>query len=598
MLLLIDKDRRVRKANRVALTSMNLDMGEVSGMRCGEVLHCINAVTDPRGCEFSPVCATCLIRQLVVDTLASGQEVDLVEASVAREVEGRQEEAIFLVSTTRLIMQGKTQVLVALLDITKRKRAEKALRDNEERYRMLFEDAQDGIALADAETGLLLDCNSELCRMVERERIELLGQPQSILHPAQHLIEGFSPSFLAQTKHDTGQILEEQLLSKTGKLTPVEIRAAKIEIGGRNCLFGIFRDITERKRVEEQVRSQARFPEENPNPVLRATTEGSLIYANPAAQPLLDSWGIGYGESLPEEWWKIVLDAYNTDQALMVDMTDNNCIWTVAISHVPEESYVNLYLQDVTQTRMLEAQLRQQQKLESIGTLASGIAHEINNPINGIMNLAQLIEDAMAPADPARDYTQRIVRETERIATIVRNLLAFARQERQSHSPARMADIVEATLTLTSAVLRHDQIQLTIDVPEDLPLIKCRSQQIQQVLLNLVGNARDALNSRYPEYDDDKKLLISSSLLERDGRRWLHTAVEDHGCGIPEEIAARLFDPFFTTKPKELGTGLGLSISHGIVKDHHGTLTFESEPGQTRFFLDIPIDNGWERTSV
>jgi PAS domain S-box-containing protein len=242
----------------------------------------------------------------------------------------------------------------------------------------------------------------------------------------------------------------------------------------------------------------------------------------------------------------------------------------------------------------LEAQVRHQQKLEAIGALASGVAHEINNPITGIMNYAQLIADTTAPGSQAAGYAGEIIGETERVATIVRNLLQFARQEKQAHSPARIQDLTEQTLSLLRAVFRRDQIALAVDVPADLPTLKCRSQQIQQVLMNLLTNARDALNEKYPGYHADKTIRVSVRLFEQDDRRWLRMTVADRGAGIPAEIRDRIFDPFFTTKPRDQGTGLGLSISHGIVKDHHGALHFETAPGTgTQFHLDLPVDNGW-----
>lgn len=238
--------------------------------------------------------------------------------------------------------------------------------------------------------------------------------------------------------------------------------------------------------------------------------------------------------------------------------------------------------------------MRQQQKLESIGTLASGVAHEINNPLTGILNYAQLIQDRLPGDSPLAEFTGEIMHETQRVATIVRNLLTFARNEKQSHSPARIADIVEAVLSLVRAVIRHDQITLQVSVPEDLPQLKCRSQQIQQVIMNLVTNARDALNERYPGHHPDKVLSLETQLLERAERRWIRLTVQDHGTGIAPEVQERMFDPFFTTKGRDKGTGLGLSISHGIVKDHHGQWTVESEPGQfTRMHVDLPVDNGW-----
>ncbi len=249
---------------------------------------------------------------------------------------------------------------------------------------------------------------------------------------------------------------------------------------------------------------------------------------------------------------------------------------------------------DVTETRKLEEQLIQSQKIESIGTLAGGVAHEINNPINGIMNYAQLILDRVGADSPAMEFAQEILNETERVSKIVKNLLTFARHEKQSHSPAHLEGLLSAVLSLINTVMRHDQITLELDIPKSLPKFKCRSQQIQQVLMNLVTNARDALNERYPGYDRDKVLRISARLIMKDDVRFIRTTVEDNGLGIPAEIMDRIFDPFFTTKPKESGTGLGLSISYGIIKGHHGELMAESEPGRfTRFHMDLPVDNGW-----
>jgi PAS domain S-box-containing protein len=253
-------------------------------------------------------------------------------------------------------------------------------------------------------------------------------------------------------------------------------------------------------------------------------------------------------------------------------------------------------INDVTRRIQLEAHLRQEQKLESIGTLASGVAHEINNPIMGVMNYAQLISQRLEPEqEQLREYAGEIKHETERVAEIARNLLAFARHENQAHSLTRMTDIMNSTLTLIRTVIKRDQITLNVDIPDDLPQIKCRAQQIQQVLMNLLTNARDALNQRYPKYDANKIATVTVHPFEEEGQRWLRITVEDHGVGIPAEIRERIFDPFYTSKDRALSTGLGLSISLGIVQDHNGKLTFESEEGQpTRFYLDLPVDSDWK----
>ena len=247
---------------------------------------------------------------------------------------------------------------------------------------------------------------------------------------------------------------------------------------------------------------------------------------------------------------------------------------------------------DITERRSMEAQLRQAQKLESIGTLAGGVAHEINNPIMGIMNYAQLILDKLGPDSEVAEFATEIGHETERVATIVKNLLSFARQEKEGISPARLCDIVECTLSLTAALLRHDQIALAVDVPEDLPKIQCRGQQIQQVIMNLLTNARDALNEKYTGFHENKTTTITAHALDKAGQEWVRTTIEDLGPGISYDVRERMFEPFYTTKPLDTGTGLGLSISHGIVGDHGGELSVESATGEwTRFHVDLPAHN-------
>ncbi len=239
----------------------------------------------------------------------------------------------------------------------------------------------------------------------------------------------------------------------------------------------------------------------------------------------------------------------------------------------------------------LEIQLRHSQKLESIGTLASGIAHEVNNPLTGIINYAELIERRVE--DPQlQEFARGIIGEGNRVAEIVRGLLSFARQESTEQRPARMPDILHTTLALIGATMRRDQILVQEEVAEDLPAVRCNPQQIQQILINLLTNARDALNRKFPGRNDEKLVRIRIAPLERDGKLWVRTTVEDCGTGVPETLRSRIFDPFFTTKPRDMGTGLGLSISYGIAKEHGGELSVESEEGRfARFHLDLPAES-------
>jgi len=245
---------------------------------------------------------------------------------------------------------------------------------------------------------------------------------------------------------------------------------------------------------------------------------------------------------------------------------------------------------DITEQLALADRLRQSQKLESLGTLAGGVAHEIGNPINGILNYAQVLLDR-SDADPSdAQFATKIQKEARRVAGIVADLLSFARPDKQEHRPARLSEIVESTLSLTRSSLLHDGIELIVDLPEDLPPVRCSDQQIRQVVTNLIANARDALNEKFSAPDEDKVIRITSQVMAQNGTRWIRTTVEDHGTGIPEEDREHLFDPFYTTKRPDRGTGLGLAVSHRIAAEHDGRLSFETEVGAyTRMRLDLPI---------
>ena len=273
-------------------------------------------------------------------------------------------------------------------------------------------------------------------------------------------------------------------------------------------------------------------------------------------------------------------------EATMVQDGENKApACRVAVSDITE------YKRLEQERQTMEARLRHQQKLESIGRLASGVAHEINNPLTGIMGFAQLIAARIDKTSPLEEYASEIVCLTERVATIVRDLLTFARQETQSHSPADIHEIVGATLALIQTVMPGDQITLEMDIPKNMPKIKCHSQQIQQALLNLLTNARDALDKKYPECNPDKIIRVTAQVFEKAGKAWIRTTVEDHGTGLSPEIQEKMFDPFFTTKEPGKGTGLGLAISNGIVVEHGGELHCESELGHwTRFHMDLPVN--------
>lgn len=247
---------------------------------------------------------------------------------------------------------------------------------------------------------------------------------------------------------------------------------------------------------------------------------------------------------------------------------------------------------DITARRNMESDLKESQRLKAIGTLASGIAHEINNPINGIMNYGQLILDDSECKEEIKKYAEEIIDETNRVSTIVKNLLRFSREEVGIYSSVQIEEIIEKTLSLIKTIIKRDQIKLEVNIENNLPKVVCRSQQIQQVLMNLLTNARDALNEKYEGYDDNKKIVISCTKITRSGKDFVRTSVQDFGNGIPPEIEDNIFLPFFTTKRDTQGTGLGLSVSHSIIKEHNGNIYHTTKEGEfAKFCIDLPAQD-------
>jgi signal transduction histidine kinase/FixJ family two-component response regulator len=227
-------------------------------------------------------------------------------------------------------------------------------------------------------------------------------------------------------------------------------------------------------------------------------------------------------------------------------------------------------------------------QLAALGELAAGVAHEINNPINGVINYAQLLSNRLAD-NQNQDLAGRIIHEGERIASIVGGLLSFARPQQENRRSIPLAETLDDCLALAGAQLRRDGIAPRLDLPADLPPVSALKYQLQQVFLNLISNARYALNEKYPGTHPDKHLDISGTSRKIDGQQWVRLVFRDTGTGIPPEILERARNPFFTTKPPGQGTGLGLSISCGIIENHGGQLTLESVAGEhTTVVVELP----------
>lgn len=501
--------------------------------------------------------------------------------------------------------------------------AEEVLRESKDWTRAIIESAVDGIIAID-ERGTIEYVNPAAVKMFGYEPDEVLGKNVKMLmgddHRSHH--DGYLHHYRSTgERRIIGTIRELDGRHKSGRMFPLELSVSEVFIGDRRLFTGILHDITARRIAQEekdrlldvlnrrnvQITCLYRIGE-----AVRSGQEFAAICGD-VAETIQSSF-----EHADQVRARISFDGSEyvrgpvepSDHGMTCDITvAGRKRGEVEIAYVgefepdaaPFQSEerdliegIAAVLGETVERRDAQSKVIQASKLASIGELAAGVGHEINNPLNAIINCADILIHGLAEKTKERQFAELVRSESERIARIVRNLLTFSRQDREKHSPARLIDIVEAVLSLSRKKIAKSMVALTVDVPADLPKLKCRSEQLQQVLMNLIINALHALDERYPEGDPDKVMEIVAKPIELDGREFLRLTVEDHGTGISGAHIERLFDPFFTTKGRDVGTGLGLSVSDGIVKDHGGQIWVESKAGEfARFHVDLPLDNGW-----
>jgi PAS domain S-box-containing protein len=268
----------------------------------------------------------------------------------------------------------------------------------------------------------------------------------------------------------------------------------------------------------------------------------------------------------------------------------------VALSFTPlatdGEELMIMSLRDLSMRKKLEAereemqrQLYQSSKLASIGELSAGVAHEINNPLNGIINFAQLLKDEEKQrSEFEQQMIDGIIDEGERIARIVRGLLTFARADRHELRRVPFADAIETSIALFGRQFEKDGIALEIDLEPGLPLVRADSSRLRQVVVNMLSNAHHALKVKPIDPNERKVFRISA----RRAGEVVRVEFYDNGVGIKKKDMSKVFDPFFTTRRETGGTGLGLSVTFGIIRDFGGAIRVESEEGKyTRFIVEL-----------
>jgi PAS domain S-box-containing protein len=308
--------------------------------------------------------------------------------------------------------------------------------------------------------------------------------------------------------------------------------------------------------------------------------------------------GWGSGVHTPPEELAQALDGSLADKRELTVRTAAGTELPVSVSSgtlaTEEENLIILIIHDLSRRRMLELekeemqrQLFQSSKLASIGELSAGVAHEINNPLNGIINFAQLLkDDEIARTETQQLMLDGIINEGERISEIVRNLLTFARQDSHESTHVNIAEAITTSMLLFGHQLEKDGITVEIELEENLPRVLADSSRLRQVMVNMISNAQHALKH---SASDEKLLRITGSSLGEGNDQKVCIEFFDDGEGIREEIVDKVFDPFFTTKREHGGTGLGLSLSFGIIRAYGGTVKVESKEGSyTCFRIELP----------
>lgn len=396
---------------------------------------------------------------------------------------------------------------------------------------------------------------------------------------------------------------ENRVLGGDGGTRILAWNAARIvddqDVGIGMVAIGL--DVTEQRAAESRLESVL---DAVIDPIIAINEAGTVLRANPAVQATF-GWApqqlIGrnvkvlMGEPYRSEHDEYLSRYLETGERRAIGTVrpvigrrktgeDFPCEISISETHATGEVRFVGVVRDTSEKEEMSLRLSQAERLAAVGELAAGVAHEVNNPVNTIINCAQLVRDG----DDEPRLLEDIVHEGLRIASIVRDLLDFSRDHGDERAPTRIEDVVERTLSLVGRRIEKQGIRVEVDVEEGLPELSGRAQQLQQVLLNLLLNARDALVA--DERQQDKWIRVSAAVDPSGDGSVIALRVRDNGPGVPTAVQERVFQPFFTTKRDTGGTGLGLSVSLGIVKAHDGILSVSSKSGEfCEFLVELPV---------
>lgn len=509
-------------------------------------------------------------------------------------------ERSYLVSSSRIhgALDEGLQAVHVLKDITDRREAER-------RYRELFDNVQEGVFFASPE-GHFIEVNDALVRMLgyqSREEVLKLNLRSQVY------IFGEQRDEILRQMNENGAVrnFEVTLCRRDGTLIHALENAFVVRDGHGKVLQyrGVFLDITEVKNFQAQLQRERDFTGKILNNtqtvIMVADTAGLVSYANRRAYEagrFDDNELVGHrlDNIITSAYKKAFAEAFETSlrglqtdnlEVMIVRGNGSQGKFSVNLSPMRDEvgdvSSVVVLMTDITDAAMIQAKLAHTEKMAAVGQLVSGVAHEVNNPLTAIMGFSDLLMENPEVPGSARKDLQVILEEAQRTKEIVQNLLSFARQRPPERQLVQINDILRKTIALRAYDFSNHGVEIVQKFDDRLPELVGDSHQLQQVFLNILNNAYDAVHAT------GRPGVVEIHTLKDDG--WLEVLFRDNGEGI--QNPDRIFDPFFTTKEVGQGTGLGLSICYGIVREHEGEILCANNqemPGAT-FSVRLPIRN-------
>ncbi len=358
--------------------------------------------------------------------------------------------------------------------------------------------------------------------------------------------------------------------------------------------FGISHDITEKKQLVERLADLAKFPQENPDPVLRVGGDGQIRFSNPAASVLVANPDFCRDGWLTDEWRELASRTTASGVTSRIEQQVGKTTFRFVMTPLAGRDYLNIYASDVTETKTLERMLLQSSKLEAMGQLAGGVAHEFNNMMTVVNAYSDILILKLAENAPLLSYATKIKETGKKASSITDQLLVFARKDPIALESVDIgAALSDLEKMLGPIVGKH--LGFSVKFEPTIGHVRMDPVQIDQIVMNLVINARDALNEegtiRVEAENREVDSTYHAQQFPLNPGRYIALRVADNGTGISPEIAERIFEPFFTTKSVGKGTGLGLAVIYKIVKDNLGDIRVSSGAGiGTTFEILLPRD--------